>query len=143
VRVVAGELADGAADDEVKGVVGIADGLDGFDAEVFRGKVGGESGDESAGLRDGLGTLIGGEDLVTFAEEIDEIATGAAAGVQNSYAWHDVAAKELVEEVDVDLAELLLESGPRFKRMIQMGMLNRLLAFAGDAGAGDRDNGMS
>jgi hypothetical protein len=42
VRVIAGEVEDGAADDEVKGVVGIADGLDGFDAEVFRGKVGGE-----------------------------------------------------------------------------------------------------
>jgi hypothetical protein len=55
VRVVVGEVEDGAADDEVKGVVGIADGLDGFDAEVFRGKVGGESGDQSAGLRDRLG----------------------------------------------------------------------------------------
>jgi len=28
--------------------------------------------------------------------------------VEDSHAGHDVAAKELVEEVDVDLAELLL-----------------------------------
>jgi hypothetical protein len=114
-------VEDGAADDEVEGVVGVGDGLDGFDAEVFGGKVRGEGGGESAGLRDGFGTLIGGEDLVAFAEEIDEIAAGAAAGVEDSHAGHDVAAKELVEEVDVDRAELLLEGGHGLKRMIQDG----------------------
>ena len=74
--VVAGEVEDGAADDEVEAVVGVGDGLDGFDAEVFRGEMGGERGGESAGLCDGGGTLIGGEDLVTFAEEIDEMRPG-------------------------------------------------------------------
>ena len=86
VGVVAGEVEDGAAEDEVEGVVGVGDGFDGFDAEVFGGEVGGEGGDESAGLRDGFGILIGGEDLVAFAEEIDEIAAGAAAGVEDSHA---------------------------------------------------------
>ena len=42
-----------------------------------------------------------------------------AAGVEDSHAGHDVAAKKLVEEVDVDRAELLLEGGHGFKRMIQ------------------------
>jgi hypothetical protein len=73
--------------------------------------------------------VIGGEDLVNLAEEIDEIAAGAAAGVQNSHARHDVAAKDLVEEVDVHLAELLLESGPRFKRMIQDGNVESFAGF--------------
>jgi hypothetical protein len=121
VRVVAGEVEDGAADDEVEGAVGVGDGLDGFDAKVFRGEMGGEGGGERAGLRDGFGTLIGAEDLVAFAEEIDEIAAGAASGVEDSHAGHDVAAQELVEEVDVDLADLLVESGHGFKRMIQDG----------------------
>ena len=89
----------------------MGDGLDGFDAEVCRGEMRREGGDESAGLRDGFGVLIGGEDLVAFAEEVDEIAAGAASGVEDSHAGHDVAAKKLVEEVDVDLAELLLEGG--------------------------------
>jgi hypothetical protein len=119
VRVVAGEVEDGAADDEIEGVVGMGDGLDGFDAEVSRREMRGEGGDESAGLRDGFGILIGAEDLVAFAEEIDEIAAGAASGVKDSHARHDVVAKDLVEKVDVDLAELLLEGGHRFKRMIQ------------------------
>ena len=124
VRVVAGEVKDGAADDEIEGVVGVGDGFDGFDAEVFRGEMGGDGGGQSAGLRDGGGTLIGGEDLVAFAEEIDEIAARAASGVEDPHARHDVAAKELVKEVDVDLAELLMESGHRFKRMIQDGSSN-------------------
>jgi hypothetical protein len=83
--------------------------------------MGSEGGGESAGLCDGGGTLIGAEDLVAFAEEIDEIAAGAASGVEDSHAGHDVSAKDLVEEVDVDLAELLLEGGHGFKRMIQDG----------------------
>jgi len=119
VRVVAGEVEDGAADDEVEGFVGVGEGFDGFDAEVFRGEVGGEGGDERAGLRDGFGILIGGEDLVAFAKEVDEVATGAAAGVEDSHAGHNVAAKKLVEEVDVDVAKLLVEGRHGFKRMIQ------------------------
>jgi hypothetical protein len=127
VRVVAGEVEDGAADDEVEGVVGVGDGLDGFDAKVFRGKMGGEGGDESPGLRDGFGILVGAEDLIAFAEEVDEIAAGTAARVENSHALHDVAAQELIEEIDVDRAELLLEGGHGFKRMIQDGRIKHLL----------------
>jgi hypothetical protein len=121
VRIVAGEVEDGAADDDVEGLVGVGEGLDGFDAEVFRGKVRGESGDESAGLRDGFGILIGAEDLVALAEEVDEIAADAAPGIEDSHAGDDVAAKDLIEEVDVDRAELLLEGRHGFKRMIQDG----------------------
>jgi len=39
---------------------------------------------------------------------MDEIATVAAAGVQDAHGGGDVAAQELIEDVDVDLAELLL-----------------------------------
>jgi len=121
VSVVAGEVEDGAADDEVEGIGWVGDGLDGFDAEVAGREVRGEGSGESAGLGDGVGILVGGEDLVAFAEEVDEIASGTAAGIEDTHAGHDVAAQDLVEEVDVDLAELLLEGGHRFKRMIQDG----------------------
>jgi hypothetical protein len=121
VSVVAGEVEDGAADDEVEGFVRVGDRFDGFDAEVFRGQMRGESGGESASLGDSFGTVIGAEDLVAFAEEVDEVAPRAAARVEDSHAGHDVVAKDLIEEVDVDLAELLLEGGHRFKRMIQDG----------------------
>jgi hypothetical protein len=121
VRVVSCEVEDGAAEDEVEGIVGVGDGLDRFNAKVFCGEMGREGSDERTGLRNRFRILIGAEDLVAFAEEIDEVAAGAASGVEDSHAGHDVAAKKLVEEVDVDLAELLLEGGHRFKRMIQDG----------------------
>jgi hypothetical protein len=115
VSVVAGEVEDSAAEDEVEGGVGVGDGFDGFDAEVFSGKLGSEGGGEGASLCDGVGVLIGGEDLIAFAEEIDEIAAGATACVEHAHARVDVVAEDLIEEVDVDGAELLLESGHRFR----------------------------
>jgi hypothetical protein len=39
VRVVAGEVEDGAREDEIEGGVWVGDGFDGFEAEVFRGEV--------------------------------------------------------------------------------------------------------
>jgi hypothetical protein len=127
VSVVAGEVKDGAADDEVEGFVRVGDGFDGLDAEVFRGQMRGESSGESAGLGDSFGTVIGAEDLVAFAEEVDEVAPRAASRVEDSHAGHDVVTENLIEEVDVDLAELLLEGGHGFKRMIQDGGSNILI----------------
>jgi hypothetical protein len=118
---------DGAADDEVEGIGGVGDRVEGFDAEVVGREVRGEGGGESAGLDDSFGILVGGEDLVALTKEIDEIASGAASGIEDSHAGHDVAAQDLVEEVDVDLAELLLEGGHSFKRMIQDGRRSFLM----------------
>ena len=44
-----------------------------------------------------------------FSQEIHKIASEAAAGVEDAHAGRDAAAEELIEEVDVDLAELGLE----------------------------------
>jgi len=107
VRVVAGEVEDSAAKDDIEGGVGVGDGLDGFEAEIFCREIGGDG----AGLFDGGRIFVRSEDFVAFVEEIDEVASGAAAGVEDPHAGCDVAAKELIEEVDVNLAELLLEIG--------------------------------
>jgi hypothetical protein len=81
--------------------------------------------------------VIGAEDLVAFAEEVDEIPPRAAAGVEDSHAGHDVVAENLIEEVDVDLAELLLEGGHGFKRMIQDGRVESRAGFFADVRTGD------
>jgi hypothetical protein len=109
VSVVSAEVEDGAAEDEVEGGVGIGDGLDGFDAEVFGREMGSKGGCEGSGLGDGVGVLVGREDFVAFAEEIDEVASRTAAGVQDTHAGVDVAAEQLVEEIDIDVAKLFLE----------------------------------
>ncbi len=108
VVVVAGEVEDCAAEDDVEGCIGEGHTLDGFDAKVFCGKGGGQRCGESPGLLDGFWILVDAGDVIAFAEKIDEVATGAAAGVEDSHAGGDVAAAKLVEEIDVDGAELLL-----------------------------------
>jgi hypothetical protein len=105
VSVVSAEVEDGAAEDEVEGGVGVGDVFDGFDAEVVRG----ESGKECAGVLDCCGILVRGEDLVAFTMEVDEVATGAAASVEDAHAGLDIAAEKLVEEINVDEAELFVE----------------------------------
>lgn len=60
---------------------------------------------------DGSWARVECENLCTFAEEINEIATVAAAGVENAHAGRDVAAKDLIEDVDVDFAEQFLDGG--------------------------------
>jgi hypothetical protein len=49
--------------------------------------------------------------LVVLPQKVDEIATIAASGVENTHARRDAAFQQLVEEVDVNLPELLLQRG--------------------------------
>jgi hypothetical protein len=56
-----------------------------------------------------LGIFIDCEDLAAGAEEMNEVAAVAASGVEDGHAGFDVAAQDLIEEVNVDLAELLLK----------------------------------
>jgi hypothetical protein len=77
--------------------------------EVFRGQVGLEGGGELADVVDGRLILVDGEYLASLAEQVDEVAPVAASGVDDGHAGLDVAAKDLIEEVDIDLAELFLD----------------------------------
>ncbi len=52
---------------------------------------------------------VHGGHVVAFAQEIDEVAAGAAAGVEHAHARRDAAAQQLIEEIDVDVAELIVE----------------------------------
>jgi hypothetical protein len=110
---VAGEVEDAVAVNEVEEGVREGCGFERFGAEVVCWEMRRESGGEGAGLLDGGRVMVDSEDLVAFAEEIDEIAAGAAAGIEDTHAGDDVAAEEMVEEIDVDEAELFLQIGHR------------------------------
>ena len=110
VLVVAGEVEDGAADDYVReGVV------KGRPRPAPRGNLAREA--EAPGTRpdravgDGLPFGVGGIDLIALSQHVDEVAARAAAGIEDAHAGSDASVQQLVEEVDVDLAELLLEGG--------------------------------
>jgi hypothetical protein len=48
------------------------------------------------------------EYLATFAQEMHQVAPISTSSVENAHTGGDVSAKDLIEDVDVDLAELFL-----------------------------------
>ena len=102
-------MEDGVSEDDIEAGVGKGHGLDGFEAEVSGRKVRSEMVGEGANGGDGVWAGIDGGEVEVLAQEIDEVAAGAAAGVEDAHAGADVAAEELVEEVDVDVAEGVFE----------------------------------
>jgi len=106
VIVVSREVQDGVDDDDVGEEIRERVCFDGFEMEV----VGREVRREAAHRVDRLWIGISAEDLVPFAEQVHDVAAGAAAGVEDRHSLRDIAAKELIEEVDIDGAKLFLES---------------------------------
>ena len=53
------------------------------------------------------------KDFKALTEKIDEITAVPAAGVEDAHAMNDVFAKKLIEDIDVNLAELLLQRSIR------------------------------
>jgi hypothetical protein len=109
VGFVACKVEDGAADDYVGEVVGEVQLFDWAYAEVACWQCRGKLGGQRPYVGDGLGARVDSVDLGSFAEKMDEVSAVAAAGVEDAHAGCDVAAQDLVEDVDVDLAELLLQ----------------------------------
>jgi hypothetical protein len=58
---------------------------------------------------DGRRVSVATENLVAGAQRVHQIPALAAAGVEQPHAWADAAAQELIEEIDVDLAELVVK----------------------------------
>jgi hypothetical protein len=106
--LVAGEVKDGVAENHIGEGVGKGHLLDGSDLEILRGQTSLERCGELADMVDGLSVLVDGEDFAAFAKQMDEVAAVATSGVENDHARNDVAAQDLIEDVDVDLAELIL-----------------------------------
>ena len=119
VLVVAREVENGATEDEVGKGVGKRQGLDGLDAEVGLRKSGRERGGESACGVDRSGVLVYAEDLVSLAQEVDEVAPEAAARIEDTHSGMDAATEKLIEEVDIDGTELLLKRRHRDEPMIR------------------------
>jgi len=106
---VAGEMQDRVAEDDVGALAGKRHLIDGAGLEVFCRQAGIERLRELADVADSGGISVEGEDFASLAKKVDEIATVAATGVEDAHGGGDVAAQELIEDVDVDLAELLLQ----------------------------------
>jgi hypothetical protein len=77
--------------------------------EVFGGESGFEGRGQIADVVYGFAVFIQRKYLTTFPQEMDEIAAVSAAGVEYAHPSGDVSSENLIEDVDVDLAELFLD----------------------------------
>ena len=94
VGVVGGEVEDRVADDDVEGGVGEGEVFNRGQVEFFGWKIG-----------DRLGMDVDGGDVVTFVDEVVDVATGAAAGVEDAHAGLDAASQDLVNQVNICVAQ--------------------------------------
>jgi hypothetical protein len=68
-----------------------------------------QRGGDALDVPDGCWIDVSGEHVVAVLEQIDKVAPAAAAGVENAHATTDASAQKLIEQVDVDVAELIVE----------------------------------
>ena len=102
VGAVPREVQDGARDHEVAGAIRKAVRLDGLGAEIRRGRPGRERLGQRANRLDRARIGVHRGHVVALAQEVDEVAAGAAARVEDPRPRRDPPAEDLVEEVDVD-----------------------------------------
>lgn len=98
MRGVAGKVQHGARDHDVGAGLGERRVFNGFHAKIrFRC--------QRAHLRNRVRVQVVPEHIEPLAQQVDEVASATAAGVEHPPARGDAAAQQLVEEVDVDVAE--------------------------------------
>ena len=114
MSVIRGEMQNGAADDEIGKGIRKGHPFDGFVTEVACRNVP----RKAPNRRYGAGIGIDAKDLVAILKKVSQISAGAAAGVEDSRAGRNAAAEELIEEVDVDLAELFGEQKGRLGHLL-------------------------
>jgi hypothetical protein len=108
VRLVPREVEHGAAEHRVEALTLEGHPLDRLPAEVIFGELRGERAGERTDTRHRVGREVDAADVITLAQEVDEVASRPAAGVENPHRQVKAPPEELVEEVDVDAAELFL-----------------------------------
>lgn len=105
--VLEGEVQDRAAEDHVGESIVEGHRFYGRDVEVGCGQIRRKGRRQSADLRDGVWIGVDTEDLVSLLEQVDQVPTGTASGVEHAHAGGDTSAQQLVKEVNIDVAELL------------------------------------
>ncbi len=59
-------------------------------------------------MLDALGILIQGEYLASLAQQMDQVSSVPASGIEHAHAGCDVSTQNLIEDVNIDLSKLLL-----------------------------------
>jgi hypothetical protein len=83
--------------------------FDEADVEILPGQPGHEGRGELADMVDTGGIRVHGEDFATLAKQMHQVASIPASGVDHAHSGCDVATQNLIEHINIDLAELFLD----------------------------------
>src|SRR3954468_24071597 len=109
--VVSGEVQNGAAQNNISGVLREGRPLDRLGAEVVQRKMRRDFRRETLDYLNRDRIRIDPEDLVASAHQVNKITARPASHVDDAHARNESAAKKLVEQIDVDLAKLVAKIG--------------------------------
>src|SRR5437016_456265 len=109
--VVARKVKDSTADRKIGEGVWKRHPFYGFHAKVFCRQPRCERRGKAANTLDRLGIRVRCKNLIPFPKKIDEVAASSTPGINDPNPGSDSASQELVKEVDINLAELLLDVG--------------------------------
>jgi len=104
--VIAREVKYCTAENYVGEMVRKGHSFQGFHAEIVHGEGRRQGRGENARGRDGLRLCVHAKDFISRGEKVMKISTETAARIEDFHARRNAAAQELIEQVDIDLAEL-------------------------------------
>ena len=108
--IVAREMKHGIADDNISanasgnGIRSIAPNW-----KLLSGSPGPRDFEQIADVLNAVGISIQCEDVASLAQQMHEIAAVAASGIEHAHTRRNISAQNLIEDVDIDLAELFLD----------------------------------
>jgi len=97
--------------------------FDGLHAEIVCGTSRREGCGEAARALNRVRVGVHAEYLIPLPEKIDQVAPRSAARIEQPHPRPDTTSEKLIEQVDVDLAELLLKIGHGFLPIIHSAEL--------------------
>ena len=85
--------------------------------EILRRQTGSERCGELANVVNSRGVRVDCKHLAALAKQVNEIPAVSAPGVEHAHTLVDISAEDLIEDVNIDLAELVLNGQCRVLRL--------------------------
>jgi len=107
--VVASKMEHGTIEYHIGETVRERHSFDRFHPKIAGGQCGRQGRCKATRFLNGFLVGVHAEHFVTTSQKIDQVAAGTAAHIDHPHSRGDSPPQELVEDVDVDLAELLVK----------------------------------
>jgi hypothetical protein len=83
--------------------------FDGAHSKIFRRQPGSKRNSEQANVLNAFGIRVHCKHLAAFAKQVHQVSPISAPSVEHAHTLRDISAQDLIEHVNIDLAELVLD----------------------------------